>query len=105
MPDQNTMPSPPTQAPLDTYLGADGQPVPVKRFPTELAITCPRCDHRGVATIFLSDVSKLKCSKCGCAAPIVAGREPLRSWATRRRKGNANAHAPVGTRPRTKRGR
>jgi|HubBroStandDraft_6_1064221.scaffolds.fasta_scaffold393836_2 ribosomal protein S27AE len=93
------------QAAPDAYTDATGKPVEIKRYPTALDIRCPACGHTGTATIFLADASKLKCGKCGCTSPEIAGREPLRTWAARRLKQNAHASAPVGTRPRTKRGR
>lgn len=94
---QFTRTGPNGQAPL---ADARGNPVEVKRYPTRLQITCPGCGHAAVVALMLADVAKLRCSRCGCADPIIAGREPLRTWARSRRKQNCSAKAPVSTRPR-----
>jgi len=68
---------------------ANGNPVEIKRYPTRLDVRCRACGHAGSVAVWLADIHKLKCSRCGRADPIVSGREPLRAWAARRRKANA----------------
>jgi Zn ribbon nucleic-acid-binding protein len=55
------------------------------RFPTRITVTCPSCRHQAQIAIQLEHVGKLRCSKCGHRDPIVAGREPLRTWSRYRR--------------------
>jgi Zn ribbon nucleic-acid-binding protein len=59
----------------------------VIRLPTRLTVRCPSCRHQATIAILLEHVGKLKCSKCGHHDPIVAGREPLRTWSRYRRGG------------------
>ena len=57
----------------------------VTRVPTMLSILCPACGRTKQIKAFIDRPLKLRCRKCGCRDPIVQGREPLRSWARRRR--------------------
>lgn len=61
----------------------------VRRLPTRVTLTCPKCQHSGVVEIFLDQVDKLRCSKCGHHAPTISGRSPLAGWSRKRRAGNA----------------
>ena len=57
----------------------------IVRLPTWINVRCPDCRHQARIAILLEHVDKLKCSRCGCRDPIVAGREPLRKWSRYRR--------------------
>jgi uncharacterized protein (DUF983 family) len=39
--------------------------VPIRKFPTHLAVRCPRCGQQGVVEAFIDRPPKLKCSRCG----------------------------------------
>lgn len=55
------------------------------KYPTRLHCICAVCGHQGVASIFLDQVNKLKCKKCGSRDSIIAGRDNAsRSWSRRR---------------------
>lgn len=75
-------------------MNASGSQVVVKRYPTRMYVTCPACGHQGEVTIFLGDVGKVKCSKCGNKSPNVGDREPLRNWASERMAQNSRKDKP-----------
>jgi DNA-directed RNA polymerase subunit RPC12/RpoP len=63
--------------------------VTVRKFPTKLAVRCPRCQHQGVVAVFLDKPPKLRCAKCGSRDPIIVQRDRTRTWARQRRGSGA----------------
>jgi Zn finger protein HypA/HybF involved in hydrogenase expression len=59
--------------------------VAVRRFPTKLHLRCRGCLHEGVAQIFLEQVQRLRCKRCGSRNIAVLARDRLAAWSTRRR--------------------
>jgi len=57
--------------------------VPIRRYPTKLHLFCP-CGRQAFVTVFLKDVPRLKCSKCG-GRPNIASRDRTAAWARQRR--------------------
>jgi Zn ribbon nucleic-acid-binding protein len=70
----------------ETLAAAEVTPGGVIKLPTWITVTCPSCRHQAHMAIRLENVGKMRCSRCGCRDPIVAGREPLRSWSRYRRR-------------------
>jgi hypothetical protein len=59
--------------------------VAIKRYPTRLHLRCRGCAHEGVASIFLEQVQRLRCKRCGSRNVTVISRDRLAAWSTRRR--------------------
>ena len=64
--------------------------VAIKRYPTRLHLRCRGCLHEGQAQIFLADVQRLRCKRCGSRNIAVLARDRLAAWSTRRRGRLAN---------------
>jgi Zn ribbon nucleic-acid-binding protein len=83
------MPTPKERPPQGDDTGAmvdaNGRPVPIKRYPTRLDIKCPACRRKATVEVMLTDVAKLKCSRCGHRNPLIVGRAPMQAWARSRR--------------------
>jgi Zn finger protein HypA/HybF involved in hydrogenase expression len=60
------------------------QAVPIRRFPTRLHLKCRSCLHQAVLELFLSEVPRLRCSKCGSHNVAVLQRDQLNAWSRRR---------------------
>jgi len=76
-------------------------PVPIKRYPTRLAVRCVACGHRGEVSVFLDKAPRLRCSICGDGNPVVGGRDFTRAWAVKRLKGNLKHGGKFGKSRRT----
>jgi hypothetical protein len=63
---------------------AQDQFVQIRRYPTRLHLRCRACGRQSVATIFIVDVPRLKCRKCGQRNPIIIERDRTAAWARRR---------------------
>ena len=47
----------------------------VRKCPTRLNVRCPKCQHAGTVEVYLEQVRKLKCSRCGHHAPVISGQK------------------------------
>jgi Zn finger protein HypA/HybF involved in hydrogenase expression len=59
--------------------------VAVRRFPTRLYVRCRTCMHEAQVKLFLDQVQRLRCSRCGSRNVTVISRDRLAAWSTRRR--------------------
>jgi hypothetical protein len=66
-------------------------PPVVKRYPTVVTVRCDACRHKVDIAIFLEDVNKLVCKRCGAKEPTLIGRNPMQQWSQRRMRGNMRA--------------
>jgi hypothetical protein len=57
----------------------------IRKYPTRLAVRCPQCERQAQVELFLDQVRRLRCSRCGSRDVIVVSRDRLRSWSARRR--------------------
>ena len=58
--------------------------VTVRRFPTRLHLRCLGCLHEAQAKLFLEQVQRLRCKRCGSRNVTVISRDRLAAWSRRR---------------------
>jgi Zn finger protein HypA/HybF involved in hydrogenase expression len=58
--------------------------VTIKRYPTRLHLRCASCQHEAQVSLFLEQVKRLRCRKCGSRNVTVISRDRLAAWSRRR---------------------